>query len=58
MNDSDLQRFAILLMLFGGFLDLGGGVTGDYAGIYQYGKLMMVLALILGLVTLIRSPGE
>jgi len=51
MNGSELNRFAILLMLFGGFLQLTGAING-YGGIPSYGIHIMFLALVLGLFAL------
>ena len=50
MTGPALQRLGILLILFGGFLELSGGVRGDYAGLPRYGVPIMVLGLLVGLV--------
>ena len=47
-----LQRFALLLVTFGGFLELIGGVRGDYTGLPAYGGPVLILGLLVGLIGL------
>lgn len=53
MTDDRLQRFAIVLMLFGGFLDLHGAIEGNYLGVYGAGQIIMLLALIISIVPML-----
>ncbi|WP_135305205.1 hypothetical protein [Haloarcula amylovorans] len=48
MKGPAMQRLSILLMLFGGFLEMAGGLRGNYAGLPAYGLPIMVVALLVG----------
>ncbi|WP_440988738.1 hypothetical protein [Haloarchaeobius baliensis] len=52
MVGASIQRFSILLLLFGGFLDLNGTISG-YMGAPVYGFPLMIFALVLGLFGLV-----
>lgn len=52
MNDAAIQRFALLIVVFGGFIDLSGRVQGDYSGLPSYGTPLMILGLLIGILGL------
>lgn len=47
-----IQRFALLLVTFGGFLEVVGGVRGDYTGLPSLGIPVMLLGVAIGVVGL------
>jgi hypothetical protein len=48
MLTDSAQRFSILLMLFGGFMEISGLLSYGFGGIHKYGQPMMAIAIILG----------
>lgn len=58
MNGASVQRFAILLVLFGGILHLTGAVENNYLGLPSYGMPIVFLALLLGVIGLIQENDE
>ncbi|MFC4553126.1 MULTISPECIES: hypothetical protein [Halorussus] len=48
MDAGALQRFALLLMLFGGVLELSAAVQESWGGLFDLGIPIMFLALFVG----------
>ncbi|MFB6196760.1 MAG: hypothetical protein ABEI52_00615 [Halobacteriaceae archaeon] len=44
-----LQRTALLLVAFGGFLELSGAIRNNWGGLYGVGNEIMLLGLLLGI---------
>lgn len=50
MKGPSIQRLALLLVIFGGFLEITGAVSGDYSGLPTFGGPLMLLGFFIGII--------